>query len=313
MEYKDYYKILGVDKKASKAEIKKAYKRLARKFHPDVSKVANAEEKFKEVNEAYEVLKSDENRASYDQLGANWKAGQQAGHTGGQGGFGGADFSDFFESVFGGASAGSHGGFGGGQSPFGRQHPMQQKGQNIKQSIQVPLKDLYTGVSRTFLIQQPEQGANGQTYMTQKRITVKIPKGIEPGKSIRLKGKGEPGVNGGVNGDLLLKIELDKDLKFELKGLDVYTDLLLTPWEAALGATVNVPTPTGSVGMKIPANMQSGKKMRLKGKGLPSQVSGNLYAVIKIVIPGDNSKAEKQWQALADIYNEFNPRLNPRR
>ncbi|HHL32157.1 MAG TPA: J domain-containing protein [Oceanospirillales bacterium] len=306
MEYKDYYKILGVDKKASKAEIKKAYKRLARKFHPDVSKVANAEEKFKEVNEAYEVLKNEENRAAYDQLGANWKAGQQSGYAGAQGHAGNADFSDFFESIFGQASAGGHAGFGG-QSPFGRQRSVARKGQNIKQTIKVPLKDLYIGVNRTFMIQQVEQGAGGQSYMTEKRLTVKIPKGIEPGKSIRLKGKGEPGINGGPNGDLLLKIELDKDFKFELKGKDVYTDLLLAPWEAALGAKVNVPTPTGSVGMTVPKNMQTGKKMRLKGKGFPAPVPGNLYAVIKIVNPPDGASAEPQWQELAKQFN-FNPR-----
>ena len=310
MEYKDYYKILGVDKKATKAEIKKAYKRKARKYHPDVSKVANAEEKFKEVNEAYEVLKSDENRAAYDQLGSNWKAGQQGGYSAGgaQGGFSGGDFSDFFESIFGQAtggrtSQGAHGGFGG----FGGGQPRPQKGQNLKQTIKVPLKDLYTGVNRTFILQQPETASNGQTYMTEKRITVKIPKGIEPGKSIRLKGKGNPGHNGGSNGDLLLKIELDDDKKFELKGKDVYTDLELLPWEAALGAKVAVPTPTGSVEMTVPKNMQTGKKMRLKGKGFPATVPGNLFAVIKIVNPPDSAKAEKQWQELAKQF-DYNPR-----
>ncbi len=305
MEYKDYYKILGVNKKATKAEIKKAYKRLARKYHPDVSKVANAEEKFKEVNEAYEVLKNDENKASYDQLGANWKQGQQ-GHAG-QGGFGGgADFSDFFESVFGGAGGRQSGRQGG----FGGQQQFQRKGQNIKQTIKVPLKDLYTGVNRTFMIKQVQQDATGQSYMVEKRITVKIPKGIEPGKSIRLKGKGEPGLNGGPQGDLLLKIELDKDFKFELKDNDVYTDLLLTPWEAALGAKVSIATPTGPVSMNIPKDMQTGKKMRLKGKGFPAStatIAGNLYAVIKIVNPPESEKAEKQWQELAQQF-DFNPR-----
>ena len=302
MDYKDYYKILGVSKSATKAEVKKAYKRLARKYHPDVSEVANAEEKFKEVNEAYEVLKSDENRASYDQLGSNWKQGQQG--FGGQGGFGGGgeDFGDFFDSVFGGGGGrqGGHGGFGG-------QQQFQRKGQNIKQTIKVPLKDLYTGVNRIFNIKQPEEGAHGQTYMVEKKITVKIPKGIEPGKSIRLKDKGEPGVHGGAYGDLLLKIELDVDVIFDLQGKDVYTDLFLSPWEAALGAKVNVPTPIGSLGMNIPKNMQSGKKMRLKGKGLPTAIPGNLYAVIKIVIPPDNEKAEKQWQDLAEQF-DFDPR-----
>lgn len=302
MEYKDYYKILGVTKSTSKAEIKKAYKRLARKYHPDVSKVANAEDKFKEINEAYEVLKSDENRASYDQLGSNWKAGQQQGGFGGGGG--GADFGDFFESVFGQSGGGGHGGgFGG----FGQQRPMQRKGQNIKQTIQVPLSDLYTGVNRTFVIQQPEDHPTGQSYTVQKRMNIKIPRGIEPGKSIRLKGKGEPGSNGGPHGDLLLKIELNTDTKYQLKGTDVYTDLLLTPWEAALGAKVNVPTVTGSVGMNIPKNIQSGKKMRLKGKGLPTAIPGNLYAVIKIVIPPENESATEQWQELAKQF-EFNPR-----
>ena len=295
MEYKDYYKILGINKSATKAEIKKAYKRLARKYHPDVSKVSNAEEKFKEVNEAYEVLKNDENRASYDQLGSNWKAGQQGGFAGG------ADFGDFFESVFG-QSSGHGGGFGG----FGGQS-MQRKGQNIKQTIQVPLTDLYTGVNRTFVIQQPEKHPTGQTYMVQKRMNVKIPKGIEPGKSIRLKGKGEPGMNGGPAGDLLLKIELDPSLKFELIGKDVYLDLLLTPWEAALGGKVTAATPTGSIGINIPKNMQSGKKMRFKGKGLPAQIPGNLYAVIKIVIPPDNEAATQLWQQLAEQF-DFNPR-----
>jgi len=302
MDYKDYYKILGVEKNATKAEIKKAYKRLARKYHPDVSKEANAEDKFKELSEAYEVLKNDENRASYDQLGANWKQGQQ-GFGGGQGGFGGGgDFSDFFESVFGGAQGGR------GPSGFGGQQNFQRKGQNIKQTIHVPLKDLYTGVNRTFMIQQVEQGAHGQNYRVEKRINVKIPKGIEPGKSIRLKGKGEPGLNGGPQGDLLLKIELDSDTYFELKGKDVYTDLLVTPWEAALGAKVNVRTPTGSVGMNIPKNMQTGKKMRLKGKGFPAQIPGNLYAVIKIINPPESDKAESQWQELAKQF-DFNPRV----
>ncbi|MBL4661175.1 MAG: DnaJ domain-containing protein [Alcanivoracaceae bacterium] len=300
MEYKDYYKILGVEKKATKAEIKKAYKRLARKFHPDVSKVANAEEKFKEVNEAYEVLKSDENRASYDQLGSNWKAGQQGFGSQGGGFSGGADFGDFFESVFGGAGGGRTSGFG------GQQH-FQRKGQNIKQTIKVPLTDLYTGVNRVFSIQQPQQHPTGQTYLVEKRITVKIPKGIEPGKSIRLQGKGEPGLNGGPYGDLLLKIELDEHSKYELKGKDVYLDLLLTPWEAALGAKVNVTTPAGSIGLNIPKNMQSGKKMRLKGQGLPAAIPGNLYAVIKIVIPDDNENAKNQWQELAEQF-DFNPR-----
>ncbi|VAW36643.1 DnaJ-class molecular chaperone CbpA [hydrothermal vent metagenome] len=302
MEYKDYYKILGVDKKASKVEIKKAYKRLAGKYHPDVSKVANAEEKFKEVNEAYEVLKSDENRAAYDQLGSNWKAAGQGFGSQGGGFSGGADFSDFFESVFGSAGGRQAEGFG------GQQH-FQRKGQNIKQTIKVPLEDLYTGVNRTFVIRQPEQHPSGQTYMVEKRLNVKIPKGIEPGKSIRLKGKGESGLNGGPSGDLLLKIELDSHSKYELKGRDVYLDLLLTPWEAALGAKVNVPTPAGAVGLNIPKNMQTGKKMRLKGKGLPASVPGNLYAVIKIVIPPDNDKAKQQWQDLSKQF-DFNPRTN---
>ena len=303
MEYKDYYKILGVEKSATKAEIKKAFKRLARKYHPDVSKLTNAEEKFKEVNEAYEVLKSDENRASYDHLGSNWKAGQQSGFSGG------ADFGDFFESIFGnvaGSSRQGHAGFGG-QSGFGRQN-VQTKGRNIEQTIKVPLEDLYTGVNRTFIIQQPEKHSSGQIYRVEKRINVKIPKGIEPGKSIRLKEKGELGINGGQRGDLLLKIELNPDSKYELRGKDVYMDLLLAPWEAALGIKLKVPTPAGLIGLNIPKNMQSGKKMRLKGMGLPTAPPGNFYAVIKIVNPPENDKAQKQWQSIAAQF-DFNPRV----
>ncbi len=297
MDYKDYYQILGVSKDASKADIKKAYKRLAGKLHPDVSKEPNAEERFKEVNEAYEVLKNDENRAAYDQLGANWKAGQQGGY-GGQGGFGGADFGDFFNSVFGGGGPGA--GFGGQQS-------FQRKGENIKQVIAVPLADLYTGVNRVFNVKQPERHPSGQTYLVEKRLTIKIPQGIEPGKSIRLKGKGEPGINGGPAGDLLLKIELADDGIYELKGKDVYVDLLLSPWEAALGAKVQVKTPTGAIGLNVPKNMQSGKKMRLKGKGLPTQVPGNLYAQIKIVNPPESDEMTALWQQMAEIC-DHNPR-----
>jgi curved DNA-binding protein len=305
MEYKDYYKILGVSKTATKAEIKKAYKRLARKYHPDVSKEANAEAKFKEVNEAYEVLKSDENRASYDQFGSNWKAGQQGGYSGAHGGFsGGADFGDFFESIFGRGArqAGGSSGFGGhGHQSF------QQKGSDVRLSIKVPLEDLYTGVNRTYTLQLPQQDGYGSSVMKEQRLNVKIPKGIEPGKSIRYKGKGEAGVNGGPNGDLLLKIELDTHRFYELRGRDVYLELPLYPWEAALGCKVKVPTPLGPVDLNIPKNMQSGKKMRLKGKGFPASVVGDFYVQIKIVIPENNENAEAQWQKLADQFVD-NPR-----
>lgn len=314
MEYKDYYKILGVDKKATAAQIKKEYRKLARKYHPDVSKDSNAEQKFKEVGEAHEVLKDPEKRKAYDQYGANWKDGQQQQeyqqqyqHQGGGpgGGFGGFDFgggdgdySDFFESLFGG------GGRGRGRSS---RQSMKQKGEDVNATIVVPLKDAFEGSSRRISFEVQSTSPDGQPVMKPVSLNVKIPKGIKNGQKIRLAGQGSPGYNGGEKGDMLLKIEFEKNPKFRIDGADIYMDLPLAPWEAALGSTINITTPGGNLNLKVPAGSQTGKKLRLKAKGIPAKLAGDLYVILNIVLPpADSEKAKKVYEEMKDL--NFNPR-----
>lgn len=300
MQYKDYYKVLGVERSASEADIKKAYRRLARKYHPDVSKESNAEQRFKEIGEAYEVLKDAEKRSAYDQLGANWQAGQefrpppgweQAGF-GGFGGTGGAGFqsasgfSDFFDSLFGGGFAQS----------TGAGHAFRQAGQDQTAHIDVSVSDAFHGANKTI-------------HLTQgKTLQVKIPRGITTGKKIRLSEQGGPGINGGPNGDLYLEVNVVNDGNFELQGKDVYVNLNITPWEAALGDKVHVNTLNGPVEIKIPAGSQSGRKMRLAGKGFPGTPAGDLFVRLHIVTPPANNDEEKQfYNDMKDKFS-FNPR-----
>ena len=298
MQYKDYYKILGVERSASEAEIKKAYRRLARKYHPDVSKERDAEQRFKEVGEAYEVLKDAEKRSAYDQLGANWQAGQEFrpppgwehaefGFGGGATDFQGASgFSDFFESLFGGGFA---------QSAGARQ-AFRQAGQDQTAHIDVTVSDAFHGANKAIHL------ANG------KSLQVKIPRGITTGKKIRLSGQGGPGINGGPNGDLYLEVNVVDDANFELQGKDVYVNLNITPWEAALGEKVQVNTLNGQVEIKIPAGSQSGRKMRLAGKGMPGTPVGDLFVRLHIVTPPANTDNEKQFYEEMKSKFSFNPR-----
>lgn len=313
MQYKDYYKILGVERGAAEADIKKAYRRLARKYHPDVSKEANAEQRFKELGEAYEVLKDQDKRRAYDNLGADWQAGQDfrpppgweqfgfgqqpgAGFHGSgfnssdfrNAGFqGGSDFSDFFEQLFGGrgfaGAAPGHSGF-------------SQAGQDQNANIKVSISESYQGATKTLRL------------ATGKSIQVKIPKGIVSGKKIRLSGQGAPGVNGGANGDLYLEVELIDDAKFSVKGKDVYTDVSIAPWEAALGEKVAVDTLGGQVELKIPAGSQSGRKMRLSGQGLPGSPAGDLYVGLQIVTPPADSAEDNEIYKQMKSHFKFNPR-----
>ncbi len=283
MEYKDYYKILGVDRDVSQTELKKSYRKLARKYHPDVSKESDAEERFKEVNEAYEVLGNEENRAQYDNLGANWKNGQNFNPPPGwEGGFdfsqfgqgggssSGAGFSDFFESMFGGGFAQQ-----GGRSQGFNQR--QAKPPAEVMHTYVDLEDVYMGNSKRITL------LNGSS------IEVKIPKNIEDGKKIRLSGKGSNG------GDLHLQIKLRKHPLFKLDGRDVYSELAIAPWEAALGTSATIPTLGGQLKLKIPENSASGKKMRLKGRGLSGKVIGDQFVTLQIVIPPINSEEDKKF------------------
>ncbi|MDW3095776.1 MAG: DnaJ C-terminal domain-containing protein [Gammaproteobacteria bacterium] len=300
MEYKDYYKILGVERGASEDEIKKSYRRLARKYHPDVSKEPDAEKRFKELGEAYEVLKDAQKRQSYDQLGANWKAGQDFNPPPGweQAGFGGfgnhggsfdnaSGFSDFFESMFG-------GGFG--QSTGAGHHSFQQAGHDQTASINVSIRDAFNGANRTIRL------AGG------KSLQVKIPKGISSGKKIRLSGQGSPGINGGPNGDLYLEVSVVNDAEFEVEGKDVYVNVNIAPWEAALGEKVPVSTLDGQVEIKIPANSKSGRKMRLTGKGMPGRPAGDLYVRLNIVTPPASNDEEKDFYKQMKNKFSFNPR-----
>ncbi|GAB4302926.1 MAG: DnaJ C-terminal domain-containing protein [Thiohalomonadaceae bacterium] len=311
MRYKDYYKILGVERSATQDDIKRAYRKLARKYHPDVSKEPDAEERFKEVNEAHEVLQDPEKRAAYDRLGANWKAGQDftpppgwdTGFEFRGGGFSDSGFSDFFESLFG------HG------SPFGdtfQQHRgsggFRIRGEDRRAKIRIRLEDAFHGGERTIRLETPQVDARGHVTLRPHTLKVRIPAGITAGQQIRLGGKGAPGQGGGPAGDLYLEVEFEPHALYTVDGRDIYLDLPITPWEAALGARVAVPTLGGAVEMKIPAGARSGQKLRLKGRGLPGQPPGDQYAVLQIVTPpADSAKAKKFYEDMAHAM-PFNPR-----
>jgi curved DNA-binding protein len=315
MKAKDYYQILGVDKGADATTIKKEYRKRARKYHPDVNKGVSAEQQFKELGEAYEVLKDPEKRKAYDLYGADWEHGaeraaqarqyRQAHAGAGMGGFStrtGAhssetDYRDFFESMFNGGAR-SHG-----------HAPHKQKGEDVDVAIKIPLVDAYRGSSREITFQMPSISPDGQRSYQKKTLNIKIPKGVKQGSRIRLKGQGGAGYNGGEHGDMYLQIDFEPNARFEVIGADVYVILPIAPWEAALGAKVKVPTPTGSIQMSIPANTSSGKKMRLKGQGIPAKQAGDLYVSLQIVLPPANTEqAKKVYKSMQDL--GFDPRSN---
>lgn len=316
VKFRDYYEILGVSRTATQDEIQRAYRKLARKYHPDVNKEPGAEEKFKEINEAYEVLKDPEKRKRYDQLGSHWKAGQDftpppgwdvrfefgqgTGKTfedilfGFGGGSGSSGFSDFFELLFGRArEAGSK------TSGFTSGFTRVQDGSDREATIKISLEDAYYGAHKVITL------PHGQ-----KTYEVKIPAGIRPGQKIRLAGQGEPGIGGGRSGDLYLKIEIEPHPVYRLEGRDLYMNLPITPWEATLGGDVTVNTLGGTVTIRIPPGTQSGQKLRLKGKGMPNPKgeAGDLYAVVQIMVPRHLTSKEKElFEKLREV-SKFNPR-----
>jgi curved DNA-binding protein len=326
MEFRDYYKVLGVERGATADQVKAAYRRLARKYHPDVSKEPNAEERFKEVQEAYEVLRDAEKRAAYDQLGSQWKSGEQfrpppdwgsgfefsgrpgaargrsgrasgAGDAGGQGGFAQEDFSDFFSSLFGGGSPFARSGARGGRDHHAR--------------LDVSLEEAFAGTTRTLELKHPELKGDGTIELRSRTVRVSIPAGVTEGQLIRLAGQGEPAAGGGGSsaGDLYLEVHIEPHRLYQLDGRDVTLTYAVAPWEAALGSTVTVPTLGGSVDMHIPAGSQSGQKLRLRGRGLPGTPSGDQYVQLKVVLPAADTPQAKA------LYEEMRSKLNfdPRR
>lgn len=325
VQFRDYYEVLGVPRTATKEEIQRAYRKLARKYHPDVNKEAGAEDKFKEVSEAYEVLKDPEKRQKYDQLGANWKNGQDfrpppgwETHFGGFGGgpgqtefrwsTEGGDFSDFFEMLFGGK--GFKQARGGGKASGGRRPVWRQEGSDQEAMIRISLEDAYKGGLKAVNLQTRTTTPEGLSSVQEKNYEVRIPSGILPGQKIRLAGQGGEGMGGGRSGDLYLKVEVEPHPLYRLEGRDLYMDLQITPWEAALGAEVEVPTLAGSVNLKIRPGTQSGQKLRLRGRGMPNPrgTDGDLYAVVQIMIPKKLSDREKELFEELRKASRFNPR-----
>ncbi|PIE68950.1 MAG: molecular chaperone DnaJ [Deltaproteobacteria bacterium] len=328
VEYKDYYKLLGVPKTASKEDISKAFKRLARKYHPDLNPDdAQAEQQFKDINEAHDVLKDPKKRKLYDSLGPHWKDGQHfqpppgfenVHFSGGGQGFGDSGFSDFFETIFGGGMGGFSsqgarftrtGPTGGFAGPFGTGPGMSRKGRDAEVAITLTLEEAYHGGKKSVSLQEQVTGPRGMPQMRTKTLEVTIPKGVKDGSRIRLSGQGNPGTGTAPAGDLYLKIRLASHSEYKVDGTTIIYDLLLAPWEAVLGTTVRVPTLDTAVEMTIPPGISSGQKMRIKGKGLGSGArQGDQMVHVVIKSPQHLSPREQQlWEELAQV-SHFTPR-----
>jgi len=318
MEFKDYYATLGVERSATQDEIKRAYRKLARKYHPDVSKEPNAEARFKDVAEAHEALIDPERRAAYDDIARRHASGQPfepppgwdsgfefsgRGRGGDGTARGEADFSDFFESLF---------GRGGGGAEGMRRHatgPRPAQGADHHAKVTIDLLDSYRGAQRTMSLRMPIVDAQGRAMLKERQLEVAIPRGVRRGQHLRLLGQGSAGHGGAPAGDLYLEIDFAPHPVFRLDGRDVYFDLPVAPWESSLGATVQAPTPEGSVQLTVPPGSTQGRKLRLRGKGLPGTPAGDLYAVLAIDVPAALAEPEQAaWQALARAYPAFNPR-----
>jgi len=308
MKFKDYYETLGVPRGATQDDVKRAYRKLARKYHPDVSKLVDADARFKELGEAYAVLKDPEKRAAYDQMGSQWNPGQDfqpppgwdAGFefSGGKFGNGTAtDHSDFFEALFGRQSAGQ------------RPH-RQTQGQDHHAKVLIDLADAYHGAQRSITLRMPVLDAQGRVSTQERKLDVRIPKGVRAGQHLRLTGQGGPALDGGAAGDLYLEIGFNPNPLFRVDGRDVYLDLPLTPWEAALGATVTAPTPAGPVQLTIPSGSVAGRQLRMKGRGIPGSPPGDLYVVLAIALPpAESATAREAYRTMAQAF-DFNPRAH---
>ena len=308
MEYKDYYKSLGLERSATQDEIKRAFRKLARKFHPDVSKEPTAEARFKEISEAYEVLGDTEKRAAYDQLGKEWRAGQEfrpppdwdAGFEFSDAAFERGAFSDFFEALFGGMRRR--------ERPFRGEARFRARGEDHHARILIDLRDALAGATRSISLRVPEVDDTGHVVLRDRILNVQIPKGVTDGQHVRLNGQGAPGIGGMPAGDLYLEVSFRPDPLYRVVGRDLYLELPVAPWEAALGASVKMPTPTGPIMLRIPEGSSQGRQLRIRGRGIPAAEPGDLYAVLKVVLPpADTDKAKKVYEKMAQQL-PFNPR-----
>jgi curved DNA-binding protein len=314
MKYKDYYGILGVKRDASADEIKTAYRKLARKYHPDVSKEKNAEERFKEVSEAYETLKDAEKRAAYDQLGT-YREGQEFrpppdwGQQFGQGGagFGGGAFDDIdLSDLFAGLAGGR------GRAGPGARANRPMAGSDYEAVVRITFDQAFHGTEVDFELSALEWDANGGVRRVPHRVRTRIPRGVTNGEKLRVPGKGGKGVNGGPDGDLYLDIEVADHPLYRVSGNDLYIDLPLAPWEAVLGTSVELPTPAGTVTLRVPAGTRAGQQLRLSGRGMTrgSGAAGHLYALVRIEVPSVVDDAHKDlYRKLAESSN-FDPRAH---
>ncbi len=316
MEFKDYYKTLGVEKTATAEDIKKAFRKLARKYHPDLSKEPDAQAKMSELNEANTVLSDVEKRAAYDQLSARRAAGSRGGGGGDNfqpppnwdQGFeyrgaphGGEEFSDFFANLFGQAGQAARA-----RATPGRSEP-QTGGEDHHAKIVIALRDSYEGANRDIGLRAPRLDAAGRVALQERTLQVRIPKGVREGQQIRLTGQGSPGYGGAPAGDLYLEIGFEADPRFRIDGRDVTQTLPVAPWEAALGADIDIPTPSGSVKVTVPANSRGGRKLRLRGRGIPGEPPGDLYLEMELVLPPPSDKSRALFQTMASEL-AFDPR-----
>lgn len=321
MQHKDYYKILGIKRYTTQNDLKRAYRKLARKFHPDVSKERNADEKFKELNEAYDILKDPEKREAYHLDNPDNHAGPDGFRppTNWQRSFGykhskhihddiqsdSVGLSSFFNRVRGGASSTKN-------KRSGTQNSSKKgsskKGQNVHSKVVIDLEDSINGATRSLIIQIPETDDHGRVVNNQRTLNVKIPKGARQGQTIHLAGQGKPGIGGGPAGDLLLEVIFSTHKLYRLVGQDIYLDLPVSPWETALGTTIQIPTPSGNVDIKITEDSQHGQKLRINDRGLPGENPGDFFVVLEIVLPpATDPKARAIYEQIRDQL-DFNPR-----
>ena len=313
MEFKEYYQTLGVEKNATAGEIKKAYRTLARKYHPDVSKEANASAKMAEVNEAYAVLSDPEKRVAFDKLSQRraaggdfqpppgWDAGFEFSDAGGPSG-NAEDFSDFFNELFG-RAARARRGSGNAQR--------QMRGGDHHAAILIDLADAYRGATRPIALRAARLDEAGHVVTDERVLDVQIPKGVKEGQSIRLRGQGSAGLGGAPAGDLYLEIRFEPDSAYRIDGRDVTQTVPVAPWEAALGASIEVPTPSGRVEVNVPKGSANGRKLRLKGRGIPGDPAGDLFLELELALPpADDQKARQLYETMAREMSSFNPRQN---